>query len=261
MGITSSAQDSPVGVTSIRLVKNPVPLPQFSLKTLDGKTLAPDALKDKVVLVNFWATWCAPCLDEMPNFARLASKYADHLQVVGLSLDYGSPESVSASLKSFAQHHGINYPLAIASPQVQSLFGGILGLPTSFLLDRQGRVVQKHVGFVDPEIYEAEIRALIGLPIAAKIEYFEDYGEVFPVDGKRITRLPGVDLSKLTPERKEEVLRLLGQRMCPCGCRMTLTQCRIIDPACPTSLTEALKVVAQQGGTSTTPSTTNPIKP
>ncbi len=235
------AQILPAEVTTIRLVKNPAPLPQFNVKTLDGKTLGIDELKGKVVLVNFWATWCAPCLDEMSYFTKLQSKYADRLQIVGLSLDTGVPESVNASLKRFAQKHGINYPVAIASPELQATFGGILGLPTTFLLDQQARVVQKHVGGINPEIYEAEVRALIGLPVAAKIEYFEDSGQVSPAKG--ISQLPGVDLSKLPPERKETVLRLLKGRFCPCSCKMTLAQCRIIDSACPTSLAEALKIV------------------
>ena len=251
--IGSLAQELPADMATIRFVKNPAPLPQISLKTLDGKSIGSGELQGKVVLLNFWATWCAPCLDEISYFTRLQSRYADRLQIIGLSLDSGPPESVSVSLKRFAQQHGINYPLAIASSEIQTALGGILGLPTTFLIDEHGRIVQKHIGISDPGIYETEVRALIGLPVAAKIEYFEDAGQVFPAKAKTVSQLPGVDLSKLTPDQKEKALRLLAARMCPCGCKMTLAQCRIIDSACPTSLRQAIKIVEESGAESESP--------
>jgi len=241
------AQQFATGQATIRLAKNPEPIPRFTLKILDGKTVESDEWQGKVVLLNFWATWCPPCLDEISNLIRLQSKYADRLQVIGLSLDSGPPESVNALLKSFVQQRGINYPVAIASAKLQGEFGGILGLPTAFLLDERGRIVQKHVGGVNRGLYEAEIRALLGLTVEAKIEHFEDSGPIFLSNAKRAQQLPGVDLSKLAPEQKDRVFRLLNERMCPCGCRMTLALCRINDSTCPTSLKQAAEIVARVG--------------
>jgi len=241
----SSAQQFQTGKEIIRFVKNPESIPNFTLKAVDGRTLTSSEWRGKVVLLNFWATWCPPCLDEIPNLMRLQSKYGDHLQVVGLSLDLGPQESVNLLLKNFVQQRGINYPVAIASSELQAKFGGILGLPTAFLLDEHSQVVQKHVGVVNPGLYEAEIRALLGLSVDAKIERFEDTGQVFLSNATRAQQLPGVDLSNLAPERKVTALRLLNERMCPCGCRFTLAQCRINHSTCPTSLRQAADVVAK----------------
>src|SRR5215469_6919006 len=180
----SPAQDRAADTVTIRLVKNPEALPEFTLKTVEGKTIASGEWQGKVVLLNFWATWCPPCLDEIPYLIKLQSKYGDHLQIIGFSLDSGSPESVNAFIRRFVQQHGINYPVVIAAPDLQNKFGGILGLPTTFLLDDHGRVVQKHVGVVNPGLYEAEIRVLLGLPVGAKIEYIADNGQIFSTDKK-----------------------------------------------------------------------------
>lgn len=244
-GVVTSAlaQQFDSGTATIRFVKNPEPIPEFTVKTLDGKSIGPGEWQGKVVLVDFWATWCPPCLDELSILIRLQSKYADRLQVVGLSLDGGPQETLTAHLKSFVQQRGINYPVAIASSELQAKFGGILALPTAFLLDERSRVVQKHVGVVNPRLYETEIRALLGLSVDAKIERFGDTGQVFLGNAKRAQQLPGVDLSELPAERKEAVLRVLNERMCPCGCRLTLAQCRINDSTCPVSLRQTAEVV------------------
>lgn len=231
---------------TVRLAKNPEPIQEFILNTVDAKSIGSKEWQGKVVLVTFWATWCPPCLDEIPELIKLRSKYADHLEIVGLSMDSGPPDVVNPFLKLFAEQRGINYPVAIASPELQAKFGGILGLPTAFLLDDRGRVVQKHVGTADPALYEAEIRALLGLSLDAKIERFENPGgQVFLANVRQAQQPPGVDLSKLVPEQKERVLRLLNERICSCGCRLTLAQCRINDSTCPRSLKEAADIVAR----------------
>src|SRR5215471_18067696 len=93
----SPAQEIAAGITTIRLVKNPEALPEFTLKTVEGKTIASGEWQGKVVLVNFWATWCPPCLDEIPYLIKLQSRYGERLQIIGLSLDSGSPKSVNAT--------------------------------------------------------------------------------------------------------------------------------------------------------------------
>lgn len=243
--VASPVQEGQTSLTTIRLVKNPQPLPEFTVTGLDGKAISPTQWRGKVVLVNFWATWCPPCVDEISALIKLQAKYPERLQVVGLSLDSGSSEFVNSRLRNFAEQQRMNYPVAAASSQVQAKFGGILGLPTSFLLDERGRVVQKHVGVRDSALYETEIRALLGLPVSAKIEFFEDTGEVFPIDSKGTRPLPGVDLSKLSPEKREKAVRLLDQLSCTCGCRMTVAHCRDVDAACPRSLQQAAEAIAK----------------
>ncbi|MGC2233543.1 MAG: hypothetical protein WBA09_18750, partial [Candidatus Acidiferrum sp.] len=102
-----------------------------------------------------------------------------------------------------------------------------------------------HVGLWDPALYEAEIRALLGLPIKARIETFEDKGEIFLKHADRATELPGVDLSKLTPEQKKIALHRMNADTCTCGCKYTLAQCRIWDSACAVSKAAARKIVAK----------------
>ncbi len=243
---SGQAPAAPSGVRRIRFVKNPDPVPPFTLRDIDGKTLSSSELRGKVTLLNFWATWCGPCRAEIPELIELQKKYAGKLQIVGLSTD----EIPAALVRRFVQKQGINYRVAIAAPEVHAKFGGIVALPTSFVLDMEGRVVEKHIGLNDPSLYEAEIRALLGLPVDVQVETFEDTGQVFLKNAARATELPGVDLSKLTPLQKKAALRRLNARGCTCGCALTLVQCRINDTACRISEKAANEIVRSiVGGT------------
>jgi hypothetical protein len=123
--------------------------------------------------------------------------------------------------------------------------GGIAALPTSFVLDSEGRIVQKHEGLRDPLLYETEIRALLGLSIGnVKVETFEDTGQIFLKNADRASELPGVDLSKLTPEQKISALHKFNAETCTCGCKYTLAQCRIYDRDCKISKAATAKIVA-----------------
>jgi thiol-disulfide isomerase/thioredoxin len=224
----------------IRFVRNPDPAPDFKLTALDGKPLTLAALQGKVVLLNFWATWCGPCRAEIPDLVALQDRYSGRLQIIGLNVD-----DEEADIKQYVEETGINYPVAMTSNDVRMQFGGIPALPTSFVLDTQGRVVQKHVGLWNPAVYETEIRALLGMPIMAKVETFEDKGEVFLSHADRATELPGVDLSKLTPEQKKIALHRFNADTCTCGCKFTLAQCRIWDSACAVSKAATEKIIAK----------------
>jgi len=113
------------------------------------------------------------------------------------------------------------------------------------VLNSEGRIVQKHEGLRDPVLYETEIRALLGLPIGnVKVETFEDTGQIFLKNAERATELPGVDLSKLTPEQKISALHKFNAEACNCGCTFTLAQCRIYDRNCQVSKAATSKIIA-----------------
>ena len=228
--------DQPV----IRFVRNPDPAPELKTTSLDGKPLTLASLHGKVVFLNFWATWCGPCRAEIPDLIALQDRYKDHLQIIGLNVD-----DEEADIKQYADEMHINYPVAMTSNDVRIQYGGIPALPTSFVLDTEGRVVQKHVGLWNPAVYETEIRSLLGMPIMARVETFEDKGEVFLSHADRATELPGVDLSKLTAEQKIVVLHRFNADTCTCGCKFTLAQCRIWDSACAVSKAATEKIVTE----------------
>src|SRR6266849_9005191 len=226
---------------TIRFVRNPDPAPDFNLTGFDGKPVTLAGSKGKVILLNFWATWCGPCRAEIPDLVELQNKYKDRLQILGLAVDDDDPDAV----KKFAAKLGINYPVALATNEIRLQYGGIPALPTSFVLDSEGRVVQKHEGLRDPVLYETEIRSLLGLPIGnIKVETFEDEGQIFLKNAERATELPGVDLSKLTPEQKTVALHKFNAESCTCGCGYTLAQCRIYDRDCEISKTAISKILA-----------------
>ena len=131
--------------------------PDFTLPQLDGQTLRLSSYRGKVVLLDFWATWCVPCREEIPRFIELQDKYrADGFEIIGVSMDDG-PEPV----RTFAREFHMNYPVVMGSAKIGELYGGVLGLPIAFLLDRDGRVYAKHIGATKPEIIEKEVVALL----------------------------------------------------------------------------------------------------
>jgi cytochrome c biogenesis protein CcmG/thiol:disulfide interchange protein DsbE len=228
----------------IRFVRNPDPAPEFKLQSLDAKPIALADSRGKVILLNFWATWCGPCRAEIPDLIALQRRYQDRLQIIGLTVDEDDPGAV----QQVVAETGINYPVGMASPEIRLEYGGIAALPTSFVLDTQGRVVQKHEGLRDPVLYETEIRALLGLPVDAQIELFEDTGQIFLAHADRASELPGVDLSKLTPEQKLAALHRFNAEGCTCGCNFTLAQCRIYDRNCAISKSRTAAIVADLSG-------------
>lgn len=223
----------------IRFVRNPDLAPEFKLLGVDGKPVNLADLHGKVVLLNFWATWCGPCRAEIPDLIDLQQKYKERLQIVGLTVDEDDPEAI----KQVVAESGINYPVAMAPVEVRMKYGGIAALPTSFVLDTLGRVVQKHEGLRDPQLYEMEIRALLGMPIDASVETFEDTGQIFLAHADRASELPGVDLSRLGAEQKRAALHRFNAETCTCGCDFTLAQCRIYDRNCAISKSRTAEIV------------------
>jgi thiol-disulfide isomerase/thioredoxin len=236
-----AAPPTPDSGPVIRFVRNPDQAPDFKMDDLNGKPLSLSASRGKVILLNFWATWCGPCRAEIPDLIELQKKYGDKLQIIGLDVD----DDDVAEVKKFVEANGINYPVGMATNEIRIQYGGVAALPTSFVLDDQGRVVQKHEGLRNPLLYEYEIRSLIGLPIPARVETFEDTGEIFLKHADRAITLPGVDMSKLTPDQKLVALHRFNAEGCTCGCQFTLAQCRIYDRNCPISKARTTKIMAE----------------
>ena len=131
--------------------------PAFSLTDTNGKPLNLADLKGKVVLLDFWATWCAPCKVEIPHFVEMQKKYGPQgLQIVGLSID-----DDAKPVREFTQKMGMNYPVAMADEKLTTQYGGILGLPVAFMIDKNGNIVSKFVGETKPEVFEQEIQKLL----------------------------------------------------------------------------------------------------
>lgn len=228
------------GAHVVRFASNPQPMPAFLVNDIDGVPVSTAAWKGKVVLLNFWATWCPPCRAEVPMLVDLAARYKDRVQIVGVSLDDG-PEEV----KAFVKDQGINYPVVMASREILAEYGGVPALPTLFVVNPDGNVVQKHEGLYSRELYETEVRLLLGLPSEATIETFQDTGQIFLKNAALATELPDVDFTGLSPAQKKVALRRMNSDKCDCGCRLTLAQCRINDTSCAISRRLAASVVKQ----------------
>jgi thiol-disulfide isomerase/thioredoxin len=132
--------------------------PDFTLTELGGKPLTLSSYRGKVVLLDFWATWCDPCRDEIPRFISLQDKYRDRgLQIIGVSMD-----DAPAPVREFQEQFRMNYPVVMGSARIGELYGGILGLPVAFLIGPDGRIYSKHFGATDVAVFEKEIIALLG---------------------------------------------------------------------------------------------------
>jgi thiol-disulfide isomerase/thioredoxin len=131
--------------------------PEFSLPTLTGEELELAAYKGKVVLLDFWATWCDPCREQIPSLVELQNKYRGQgLQVLGISMD-----DEPGPVRDFYQQFKLNYPVVMGNAKTGELYGGILGLPIAFLIGRDGRIYKKHIGATDTAVFEREIASLL----------------------------------------------------------------------------------------------------
>lgn len=131
--------------------------PNFKLAALDGRNVELAKYRGRVVLVNFWATWCTPCQTEMPRFITFQREFGTKdFQVIGVSMD-DSPEAV----KRFGAKMKTNYPIVMGTTKIAEAYGGVLGLPITLLVDREGRVAKRYEGVVDLDEMEHEIRKLL----------------------------------------------------------------------------------------------------
>jgi cytochrome c biogenesis protein CcmG/thiol:disulfide interchange protein DsbE len=132
--------------------------PDFELKDSEGRTVKLSDFKGKVVLLNFWATWCGPCKIEIPWFIEFERAYKDQgLVVLGVATDEEGWEVV----KPYITEKQVNYRVVMSSPSVEQLYGGVEALPMSFMVDRQGKIASIHTGLVSKSDYENEIKELL----------------------------------------------------------------------------------------------------
>lgn len=131
--------------------------PDFSLPNLSGGELNLSTYRGRVVLLDFWATWCVPCREEIPHFVDLQNQYRDQgLQIIGVSMD-DSPDPALVFYKTLK----MNYPVVMGNAKIGELYGGVLGLPIAFVIGRDGRIYAKHVGATSMPVIEKEILPLL----------------------------------------------------------------------------------------------------
>jgi len=137
--------------------------PNFELATLDGRRVKLSDYRGKAVLLNFWATWCSPCKVEMPWFVELQKKYGnDGLVILGIAMD----DSDAPKIAQFASEMGVNYPVLLGTDQVSEQYGNVEFLPTSFYIDRDGKIVGKGTGLLARSEIEDNVRKALASPIA-----------------------------------------------------------------------------------------------
>jgi thiol-disulfide isomerase/thioredoxin len=147
--------------TNFSGIHKAAPAPDFTLESLDGKSVRLSDLRGKAVLLNFWATWCAPCKIEMPWFVELQNEYRSQgLQIVGVAMDDSSKEDIA----KFAKDMGVNYPVLLGKEAVGDEYGGVPALPESFFIGRDGKIVDKIIGLKGKAEIEDAIRKALNTP-------------------------------------------------------------------------------------------------
>ena len=149
-GVSTAARAAAVEIGS--------PAPSWKLTDMAGKPISSADFKGKVVVVDFWATWCPPCVGEIPGYVELQKKYGDQgLVFVGLSVDQAGPDVVN---KFIADHH-VNYDIALADDKTASAFGGFEAIPTTFVIDRTGHIANMKTGAMPAAEFEALLQPLL----------------------------------------------------------------------------------------------------
>lgn len=151
------ADSGSVKAANLVVEKDRKPAPDFTLEDADGKSVTLSSLKGRVVLLNFWATWCGGCKVEIPWFVAFEKKYTNRgLAIVGVSMDDDGWKSV----RPFLAQHEVNYPIVIGNDNLGKQFG-LKSMPMTLLIDRNGKIAATHAGLIAKDDYQAEIEALL----------------------------------------------------------------------------------------------------
>jgi peroxiredoxin len=165
LGLMSCASTPTVDAANVKPVKERKKAPEFALKDVDGKVVRLSDYKGKVVLLNFWATWCGPCKVEIPWFVEFEKMNKDKgFAVIGVAMDEEGWEVV----KPYIGEKGVNYRVVVGDDSTATLYGGVDSLPTTFLLDREGKIATVHIGLVSKAEYAKDIAALLAGAASSK---------------------------------------------------------------------------------------------
>jgi len=224
--------------------------PAFTLTDIFGETLSLSDYKGKVVMLDFWATWCGPCRIEIPGFVELQDRYRDQgLSIIGISLD-DSSEPVMEFYKQFK----MNYSVAVGNDSLGALYGGIFGMPTTFLIGRDGRIYSKHVGATDVGVFEEEVKVLLAAKPSDDLADFTPVGRAEEIETSTPDQLkaesnpdvPGVDIRHLSAEQLAQFKKELESQPCTCGCNLNLLKCRHDDRGCAVSRKAAQEILKKK---------------
>ncbi len=159
---TAQAQSGTNHIANVSIVKGVVPIAgkaasDFTWYDSDGKTVSLSDLKGKIVLVNFWATWCGPCKSELPDIEAVSKEYAAKgFVVVGVSEDRG--DNLVKDVSDFARDNGLTYQIVIDNDNIANAYGNINAIPTSFLVNKEGQIAEKWIGVRDRAFFESTVR-------------------------------------------------------------------------------------------------------
>jgi peroxiredoxin len=155
-GFNMARKPTPTEAASAALVNHPAP--NFTLQSLDGHPVQLTDYRGRAVVLNFWATWCAPCKIEMPWFVELQKKYAPQgLQLIGVAMDDASPKDIA----DFAKEMGVNYPILVGKEAVGQAYGGIPFMPETFYIDRSGKIIDSVFGLKSKGEIEENMKKIV----------------------------------------------------------------------------------------------------
>lgn len=158
--VVACSHSIPADAVLVRASKDRKLAPDFALKDANGSSVKLSDYRGKVVLLNFWATWCGPCKVEIPWFIEFQQQYKDKgFEVLGVAMDDEGWEAV----KPYLSERKVNYRVLLGNDSVTQLYGGVDSLPTTFVIDKEGRIASAHVGLVAKNEYLGEIQSLLGL--------------------------------------------------------------------------------------------------
>ncbi|MGH9377239.1 MAG: TlpA disulfide reductase family protein [Terriglobia bacterium] len=244
-GLLSRRGAQPAIAQTAPAVAHPM-APAFTLTDISGQPLSLNQYRGKVTLLNFWATWCGFCREEIPDLIRLQKIYGSQgLQIVGISEDSDG----AAPVRDFYKRMGMNYPVALDNGKTGELYGGIFSLPTTFLIGRDGRVYGKVPAAVSAAYFEQGIKTLLAASPGAEVKDFHplpgsETAEVeTPAQANSV--VPGIDVTKLSKAELAQYEELLSQQECSCGCKVSVLHCRQADPGCATSREMAQKALRE----------------